>query len=139
MNVNRVFMAGRLVRDPELRLLTSGTSVCSFSIAVNRKWGEKEETTFLDCEAWKKQAELVAAHLHKGDPIFVEGRLKQDEWTTQDGQKRSKLKVVVENFEFIGGKSEPAPAREGSAQQEPAIPSIAAKLNVAQTSDEFPF
>ena len=102
MNYLKIIAAGRLVRDPSLKYTPSGKAVCSFGIAVNRKRGDAEEATFLDCEAWEKTAELIDKHLSKGDPIFIEGSLKQDRWETKDGQKRSKLVCNVFNFQFIG-------------------------------------
>lgn len=105
-NLNRVLLIGRLTRDPEQRTIQSGTTVTSFGLAVNRTYtrrdsGEKvEETTFVDCEAWGRQAETIARYVSKGRQLFVEGRLKFDTWE-RDGQRRSKLSVVVENFQFL--------------------------------------
>lgn len=108
MNYNRVILGGRLTRDPELRYIQSGTAVVELGIAINRKWGEKEETCFVDCTAWGKTGETIAKFLKKGDPIHLEGRLTFDSWTDKQGQKRSKLKVTVDQFQFVGGKSEGA-------------------------------
>ncbi|MDJ0975590.1 MAG: single-stranded DNA-binding protein [Planctomycetota bacterium] len=105
-NLNRVFLIGRLTRDPEQRSLQSGNSVTNFGLAVNRTYtrrdsGEKvEETCFVDCEAWGRQAETIARYTSKGRQLFVEGRLKFDSWE-RDGQRQSKLRVVVENFQFL--------------------------------------
>jgi single-strand DNA-binding protein len=115
MNVNKVFLGGRLTRDPELRYTTSGMSICSFGVAVNRTWSDratgttKEETCFVDCTAWAKTGEAIAKYLKKGREIFLEGRLKLDQWTTNDGAKRSKLQVVVDSFQFVGGKRDEEP------------------------------
>ena len=108
-NLNKVFLMGNLTRDPELRYTPSGTGVCEFGVAVNRTWttpdGEKrDETCFVDCQMWGRRGEVIAEYLRKGRPIFVEGRLKFDQWEGRDGQKRSKLRVVAENFEFLGGR-----------------------------------
>jgi single-strand DNA-binding protein len=123
MNVNKVFLGGRLTRDPELRYTASGTSLCSFGIAVNRVWYDKgsgtkkEETCFVDCTAWAKTAENIAKFFKKGREIFVEGRLKLDEWTDKtSGSRRSKLQVVVDSFDFVGGKRDEEPV---AAAQEP--------------------
>lgn len=122
MNLNRVLLGGNLVRDPELKHLPSGMAVCSFSIAVNRKWksesGEqKEETTFVDLTAFGKTGEVIAQYHRKGHPIFVEGRLKLDQWDDKtSGQKRSKLGVVVESFQFVktaDGGGDAAPRAKG--------------------------
>ena len=106
---SKVIMVGNLTRDPELKYLGSGTAVTNFSVAVNRKWKkdgvEKEEVSFIDCTAWARTAEGIAEHFEKGKPILVEGHLKQESWDdAQTGAKRSKLKVVVEAFQFVGGK-----------------------------------
>ena len=110
-NLNKTLLMGHLTRDPEQRHLPTGTSVTSFSIATSRRFRgrdeqSKEETTFVDCEAWGKTGELIHEHLRKGDPLFVEGRLKFDSWTDKQGNKRSKLSVVAERMEFLGGKQE---------------------------------
>ena len=107
-SVNKVFLLGNLTRDPELKQ-AGGSNVASFGIATNRKFttssGEhREDTTFVDCEAWGKTAEVMAEHLHKGDPVHVEGRLKFNTWE-HHGEKRSKLTVTVEQFTFVGGKN----------------------------------
>jgi single-strand DNA-binding protein len=111
-NLNRVDLMGNLTRDPELKFTPKGTPVCQIGIAINRFWkneqGEKmEETTFVDVESFGRQAEVIAEHFKKGTPIFITGRLKQDSWDDkQTGQKRYKMKVIAEAFEFLGGKRE---------------------------------
>lgn len=113
-NLNRVMLMGNLTRDPELRYLPNGnTAVAALSLAINRKWktpgGEaKEEATFIDCEAFGRTAEVLNQYLKKGRPVYIEGRLKLDQWTDKEGQKRSRLKVVVEQFQFIDGKRDDA-------------------------------
>ena len=123
-NLNRVFLIGRLTRDPEQRSLQSGSSVTNFGLAVNRTYtrrdsGEKvEETCFVDCEAWGRQAETIARYTTKGRQLFVEGRLKLDTWE-RDGQRHSKLRVVVENFQFLdaqGGGGQGGGGQGGGAQ-----------------------
>lgn len=124
-NLNRVFLAGNLTRDVELKTTGGNSTVGSFGLAVNRTWnnaaGEKqEEVTFIDCTAWGKTAEVMAKYLSKGRPVLLEGRLKLDQWEDKkDGSKRSKLSVVVESFQFLDSKGsedkpEPAPARQAS-------------------------
>src|SRR5204863_807668 len=108
-NLNKVMLIGNLTRDPELRVTPKGTAICQFSLAVNRKFkdesgGEREEVTYVDIEAWSKQGETIAKYCTKGRPLFVEGRLRLDQWedkTTKE--KRSRMKVVLENFQFLGG------------------------------------
>ncbi len=100
---------GNLTRDPELRVTPKGTSVCQFGLAVNRVFrlengDTQEETTFVDVEAWGRQAETISKYVTKGNPLFVEGRLKLDSWENKEGEKRSKMKVVLENMQLIGGR-----------------------------------
>ncbi len=107
-NFNRVFLMGRLTRDPELRYTPQGLAVSDLGLAVNREFsvqgGEKrKDTVFVDVTVWRKHAELCCQYLKKGSPIFIEGRLALDTWEGQDGQKRSKLRVIADNFQFIGG------------------------------------
>ncbi len=114
MNVNKVFVGGNITRDPQLSYLPSQTAVVDFGMAVNRKWqskdGEKkEEVCFIDLQVFGKSAETLNKYVSKGDPLFIEGRLKFDSWTAQDGSKRNKLRVIVDNFQFIGGKKETKP------------------------------
>lgn len=106
---NKVVLMGNLTRDPETRELSSGTSVTDFSVALSRKYKkgdeEVEECSFVDCTAWAKTGETIAKFFTKGKPILVEGRLKQDRWE-KDGEKRSKVGVVVETFSFVGSKAD---------------------------------
>ena len=104
---NKVILVGNITRDPELRYTPSGTAIAKLSLAVNRSWrtetGEtREEVTFVDVDAFGKQAETIGQYLRKGRPILVEGRLKMDQWEDkQTGQKRSRLGVVLEVFRFL--------------------------------------
>lgn len=105
-NFNKVFLMGNLTRDIELRHTSGNQAVANIGLAVNRRYttqsGEKrEETTFVDCEAWGRTGEVMSQYLKKGRPVFIEGRLKLDQWEGKDGSKQSKLRVVVENFQFI--------------------------------------
>ena len=107
---NRVLLMGNLTRDPQLKYLPSQTAVAEFGVACNRKFrtaqGEdREEVTFVDVTAFGKQAEVINQYMTKGKPIFIEGRLKYDQWEDKNGGgKRSKLTVVVENFQFVGSR-----------------------------------
>jgi single-strand DNA-binding protein len=119
-NLNKVMLMGNLTRDPQLSYLPSQTPVVEFGIATTRRFKKQdgsqgEETCFVDCQMFGKRAEVVNQYFKKGEPIFVEGRLKFDQWTAQDGAKRSKLRVFVENFEFLGG-------RRGGGQQQTSAP-----------------
>ncbi|MDB6094382.1 MAG: single-strand binding protein [Verrucomicrobia bacterium] len=105
--LNKVFLIGNLTRDPDLRVTPKGTAICQFGIAVNRQFKDesgatRDETTFVDIEAWGKQGELVSKYLTKGSLAMVEGRLKLDQWEDKtSGQKRSKIKVVLDNVQFL--------------------------------------
>ena len=111
-NYNKVILMGNLTRDPEVRYTYSGTAIAKLGIAVNRYWRnqegqQQEETTFVDVDAFGKQAETIGQYLKKGRPIMVEGRLKLDQWDDkQTGQKRSKMGVTLENFQFLDSRSE---------------------------------
>ncbi len=127
---NKVILLGNLTRDPELRFTPKGQAVARLGLAVNRSYktetGEtKEEVTFIDIDAWGKQAELIGQYLKKGNPLFVEGRLRLDQWDDKNtGQKVTKLKVVMENFQFVGGNraGDGAGAGMGPASGAPAAP-----------------
>lgn len=107
-SLNKVFLMGNLTRDPELRVTPKGTPICQFGLAINRKFklesGEtREEVTFVDIEAWGRQGETIAKYVTKGRPLFVEGRLKLDQWEDKNTkEKRSRMRVVLEQFEFLG-------------------------------------
>jgi len=118
-NYNKVILLGNLTRDPQMSYLPSQTPVCEFGLAVNRRWrgqnGEqREETCFIDCRCYGKQAETFNQYMSKGRPVLIEGRLQLDTWEGKDGQRRSKHRVFVERFQFIG------PAGAGPSQQAPA-------------------
>ena len=146
-NFNKVILAGNLTRDPEVRYTPKGTAIAKLGMAINRTWktdtGEtKEEVTFVDVDAFGRQAEVISQYLKKGRPILVEGRLKLDQWDDkQTGQKRSRLGVVLEGFQFLDsgrgdggggrGPSSPPPGpstppngpeSEGPAPEEDDVP-----------------
>jgi single-strand DNA-binding protein len=107
-SLNKVLLMGNLTRDPELRVTPKGTPICQFALAINRKFkmesGEsREEVIYVDVEAWGKQGETIAKYVTKGRPLFVEGRLRLDQWEDKNTkEKRSRMKVVLEAFEFLG-------------------------------------
>ena len=106
---NRVILLGNLTRDPEIRYTSGGTAVTDIGLAVNdrRKGADGhwvEETTFVDVTLWGRTAEVAGEYLSKGSPVFIEGRLKLDTWQNNEGQKRSKLHVVCERMQLIGGR-----------------------------------
>ena len=142
---NRVIIAGNLTRDPELRYTPKGTAVARIGLAVNRVYttdsGEKkEEVTFIDVEAWGRQAEVIGQYMKKGKPLLVEGRLKLDSWEDKNTkQKVSKLKVVLESFSFIDGSRGDAGGgvAEAPRSSRPSPPSPAAPPP-PDTSDSEP-
>lgn len=107
---NRVMLMGNVTRDAEVRYIPSGTAVCDLGVAVNdrKKVNDEwvEEVTFVDVTLWGKTAEVAGQYLKKGAPVFIEGRLKLDTWENSEGEKRSKLKVVCERMQMIGGRRE---------------------------------
>ena len=135
-NFNKVILAGNLTRDPELRYTPKGTAIAKIGLAINRKWtneaGEtKEDVTFVDVDAFGKQAELIGQYMRKGRPLLVEGRLKLDQWDDkQTGQKKSRLGVTLESFQFPdsgnreGGGGGGAPSAPSAPR--PARPAAAA-------------
>ena len=156
-NLNKVMLMGNLTRDPEIKYTPKGMAIAHFGIAVNRVWsnesGEKqEEVTFIDIEMFGRKAEVVGEYFKKGKPIYVEGRLKLDSWDDKaTGQKKSKLKVVGETFEFLGGRegggggggesegrSESRPARPPGKPASPP-PRPAADPDLDATEDDIPF
>jgi single-strand DNA-binding protein len=106
VNFNRVVLAGNLTRDPELRFTNDGIPVCSFGLAVNRVRSRSEEVDFFDISAWRELGETIANYKKKGDPILLEGRLQYRTWEAQDGSKRSKVDVVADNVQFLGGRAD---------------------------------
>lgn len=142
-NFNKVYLIGKLTRDPELRYTPKGTAAAKIAMAINRKFqvdGEnREEVTFVDIEAWGKQAEAIAQYCKKGRPLFVEGRLKLDQWDDKTtGQKRSALKVVLEGFQFIGGRPADTEAPPAPRAQKPQV-QAEAPVGEAQPEDDCPF
>lgn len=123
---NKVILIGNLTRDPELRYTPQGVAIAKIGLAVNRTWktetGEtREEVTFVDVDAFRRQAETLAQYLKKGSPLMVEGRLKLDQWDDkQTGQKRSRLGVVLEGFQFLGGGNRGDASAPDAARNRPA-------------------
>ena len=121
---NKVIILGNLTRDPEVRYTTGGTAVCEITLAVNHKWRDnksnqmREEVTFVDVELWGRVAEIAGEYLGKGRPALIEGRLKQEKWTDKEtGKQRSKMKVVGETLQLLGGRD--AGQGSGRAAEEP--------------------
>jgi len=117
--LNKVFLIGNLTRDPELKYTANGLGIAKFGLAVNRTYNtsdgeKKEDTCFVDVTAWDKLAEVCAEHLSKGRLVLIEGRLQYQSWENEDGTKRSKLEVVAQNVQFLGGKQENGEETEGT-------------------------
>ena len=138
-NYNRVFLMGNLTRDPQLRYTPSQQAVCDFGLAINRKWkgpdGQmREEVCFVDCTAWGRTAENIQKYLTKGQPLFVEGRLHFHSWDGPDGKKRSKLDVVVNQFQFIGAPKGGAGGPNAAAGPGRAAPAPSPDVKRQETS-----
>jgi single-strand DNA-binding protein len=148
---NRVILVGNLTRDPEIRYIPSGTPVCDVGLAVNDRRKNQsgewvEETTFVDVTMWARTAEVACEYLSKGSPVLIEGRLKLDTWESNDGQKRSKLRVVCERMQMLGGRGAGAgaagggagPAGEGAPRQAPRRDSAYSQPAPSQDESEAP-
>jgi single-strand DNA-binding protein len=137
---NKVVLMGNLTRDPELRTTPNGQNVTSFSLAVNRSWknanGEQQEAVdYIDCNIWGKPAEIVNQYMKKGSGILVSGRLQQRSWE-QEGQKRSKVEVVVEDFNFVGGDRDGgSPSGGSSSSASSSAPAPSAKKSEPVVED----
>jgi single-strand DNA-binding protein len=125
-NINRVVIAGNLTRDPELRQLSSGNSVCKLRVAVNTRvkdrdsgqWGDKPN--FFDVTVWGAQGESCARYLQKGSGILIDGRLEWREWDAQDGTKRQSVEIIAENTQFTGARGEGGGGGGGGFERDPA-------------------
>jgi len=145
MNVNICIIGGRLTRDPELRFTPKGVAIANFGIATSRKFkkddgSENEETLFLDVTAFQKQAELVGQHFKKGSPIFIKGRLKLDQWDDKStGAKRTKISLLMEEFQFVGGKREESDPGAAPASRTQPKPTTSPNPDAAGEPDDCPF
>jgi single-strand DNA-binding protein len=156
-NLNKVMLIGNLTRDPELRYTPKGTAVADISLAINRVWmdeqkGKQEETIFVDVTLWGRQAELAQQYLTKGRGAYIEGRLQMDTWDDKEtGKKRSKLKVIGENLQFLpdgrgaagGGAPQGGPSQASRPPQQqrsgPPQGASAAPPDEYQEEDDIPF
>jgi single-strand DNA-binding protein len=142
---NKVMLLGNLTRDPEVKYTPKGSAVADIGLAVNRTYttdgGEKrEETTFVDVTMWGRQAEIAGEYLKKGRPLFVEGRLQLDTWDDkQTGQKRSKLRVVCENFQMLGSRDGGGEGGGGGRSSGGGKPSKSAPAAEDSADDDIPF
>lgn len=170
-SLNKVMLIGNLTRDPQMRYTPTGTAVCTFGIATNRSWvpsdgGERqEETEFHNIVAWSKLAEICGQLLHKGDKVYVDGRIRSRDWKTQEGDDRRTTEIVIDNMMLLssrggagsGGYSQNdddmggMPTDDGAAQSKPSrsstkksSPSTTASaptddVQVEDVSDDIPF
>jgi single-strand DNA-binding protein len=139
-SLNRVLLMGNLTRDIEIKYTANNNAVANIGLAVNRRYRSgdeyREETTFVDCEAWGKTAETMAKYLSKGRPVFIEGRLKLDEWQDKDGNRRTKMVTVVENFQFIDSRPGGGGGGGGGGGQQQSAP---AAPTGGVSPDDIPF
>ncbi len=153
-NVNKVILIGNVTRDPEVKFTPKGSAVTDVSLAINRNYtldnGEKrEETTYVDVELWGRLAEIAGEYAKKGRPLYIEGRLRMDTWEDKtSGQKRSRMKVVGENLQLLGGRPSGGSGGgdyEGGGHQESRPPQRAARPPAPQApsssepDDDIPF
>lgn len=125
--MNKVILRGRFTKDPELKYTQSGKAVCKYSVAVNRDYN-KEQADFINCISWDKGAEIIAEYMRKGNDILVEGRIQTGSYDKDDGSKVFTTDVVVDKFEFIGGKKSESAGNSGQSVE----------LNM-DDEDSFPF
>jgi single-strand DNA-binding protein len=143
-NLNKVLLLGNVTRDPEIRYTPKGSAVCDLGIAVNRNYttdsGEKrEEVTFVDVTLWGRTAEVAGEYLKKGRPVFIEGRLQMDTWDDkQTGQKRTRLRVVAENMQLLGGRP-PGGSADVSAESRQTSAPPKSSATPEPDEDEIPF
>ncbi len=143
-NLNKIMMIGNLTRDPQLSYLPSQTPVVEFGLATNRKWTDKatgeqkEEVCFVDCRCYGRQAETINKFLRKGRSVFIEGRLQFDSWTSPEGQRRSKHRVFVQSFQFLGAPDRSAGQVAANSQSNDSEQSRQPP-NAAAGEDDIPF
>ena len=137
---NKVILLGNLTRDPQLSYTPSQTAVVDFGLATNRRWtgqdgSQREETCFVDCRAFGKRAENINKYCTKGRPLLVEGRLTFESWQSQDGSRRSRLRVTVENFQFVSAGQQ---GGGGPADDDQGVPDSGSEGSLGP-SDDIPF
>lgn len=137
--LNKVFIMGNLGRTPEIKYTPSGTAICNFSLAVNRRWNDndgnpQEEVEWFNVDVWGKTAENCANYLEKGSMAFIEGRIKTDEWTDDDGETQRRQKVVAQSVQFLSGQPEGEQTQQRAPQQQqqarPATQQAQGKIDI---------
>ncbi len=145
MSFNKIILVGNLGRDPELRYTPQGTPVCSFTMATNERRKDRtgemqDQTTWFRVTLWGRQAETASQYLTKGRPVYIEGRLRVDEWTDRDGKQRHTLEVHATDMHFIGARGEEAAAAHAAAGSSPSAPASAPNTEQTDfTEDDVPF
>ena len=141
-SLNKVLLIGNLTRDPDVKMMTNGRPVCNFGLALNRSYkdsegNKKDETTFVDVECFGPRAEAVGRFFTKGRAIFVEGRLKLDQWESKEGEKRSAIRVVLDNFEFVDSRQE-SPNDQSNVGASSSVPPTPTKSNISAPNSSDP-
>lgn len=146
--INSVVLMGRLTADPELRTTQSGISMCRFSVAVDRRVaaGTEKKADFINCTAWRQQADFISKYFHKGQMIAIEGSIQTGSYTDKQGNKRTSFDVIVDRASFCGSKNEGGNAPQGGYQQQPQSQSNSYRnsepddfADIAPTEDDLPF
>ncbi len=140
---NKVIMIGNLTRDPELRALPTGTPVVEFGLASTRRYnsqnsGQREQTCFIDVRFYGRLAEVIHTYMKKGRPILVEGRLEYASWTSQDGSKRSKHRIIGETFQFLGSRQDDRNSTPSRPRQDYSSPQAPPEPPPAETGGSYP-
>ena len=144
MSFNKIILVGNLGRDPELRYTPQGTPVCSFTMATNEKRKDKvgemqDVTTWFRVTLWGRQAEAASQYLTKGRPVYIEGRLRVEEWTDRDSKQRYTLEVHATDMQFIGSRGDEGTSSSSRSRSEEGSPSKGSSSDVDVTDDDIPF
>ena len=144
MSFNKIILVGNLGRDPELRYTPQGTPVCSFTMATNEKRKDKagemqDVTTWFRVTLWGRQAEAASQYLTKGRPVYIEGRLRVEEWTDRDSKQRYTLEVHATDMQFIGSRSEEGASASSRARSDEGASTRGSSSDVEVTDDDIPF
>ena len=136
-NINKVILGGRLTADPELKQTQSGVSVCSFSLAVNRKTGKDQEqkTDFIECQAWRQTAEFISRYFKKGSSLCIVGNIQKRNWKDQNGNNRYATEVIVDEALFVDSKND----SQGTAEQAPSFTPQNTNFEEIDPDSDFPF
>lgn len=148
LNLNKAILGGRLTADPELKQTPNGVAVCSFTLAINRRFareGEQQQADFINCVAWRQTAEFISRYFHKGSSLCIAGNIQTRSWTDNNGQKRYATEVVVDEAMFVDSKSEGGQAQQpGYIPEAYGAPTFSAGADTPnfeeiKTDDDLPF